>query len=142
MKKLIAAIICSLFMLSPAMANDFSYKLLDGVAATGASAKSFTIHDEDIPNMHTVAVYYTDANASISALVVTLEGSTDRPDVADGSAHWFTLGTLTFSGAQLTAKQGMMHVVNKPVPRVRLNITTLTGEGAGDLIYGLYTYGR
>lgn len=116
-----------------------SHLLLNGVAATGASSSVF-LHKAK--SEHTCTCYYTDANASISALVIKLQGSDDNKGVADASAHWYDLQTYTFAAADITSKQAMFHTVNKPVKRVRLNITTLTGAGAGDLVYARYTEGK
>ena len=114
--------------------------LLDGVSATGTSS---VIRHTNAPDKHTVACYYTDANASISALTIALEGSIDKHSVEDADAHWFALASHDFTGAEITAKQTMFHVVNVPVTRVRLSITTLTGATVGtDLVYALYEEGR
>jgi len=113
--------------------------LLNGVSATGAGDGQLIGTTEK----HTVSVYYTDANASISALVVAFQASNDPASVTDANAHWYTVASHTFTASELTAKQAMFHIVNAPVERVRLNVTTATGIGAGvDAVYARYTAGR
>ena len=128
MKKLLFIFVCILIVCTPCLARS---PLLSGVAATGAS-KGVTL--SDFSSTHTVEVYYTDANASITVLTVDLEGSIDPSRTADASAHWFQLASYTLTSAELTAKQAMFHVVNKGASRLRVNITTLTGADAGDAV--------
>jgi hypothetical protein len=106
--------------------------LLNGVSATGAGP---TLSINSPFRDHTVDIYYTDADTSITAIVVELQGCIIE-DISN--CRYYTLAEHTFSSAEITAKQAMFHVVDKPVTRVRLNITTLTGEGTGDVIYGVY----
>lgn len=115
-----------------------AHLLLDEATATGASASIF-LHA--VTSKHTVSCYYTDANASITALTIKLQGSDDNRGIADANAHWYDLAEHTFDAAEITAKQAMFHVDNKPVKRVRVNITTLTGEAAGDVVSVRYIQG-
>lgn len=117
---------------------DVTY-LLDGVAVTGASLPKH-LHQGNVN--HTVACHYIDANGSISALTLVLEGSIDPPGVADADLNWFSLATHEFTAAEIAAKSAMFHVVNRAVFRIRLNLTVLTGEAAGDLVYATYNTGR
>ena len=114
-----------------------SINLLNGATATGAGPASI-INDPGFKD-HTVMMYYTDADSGISAVVVELQGCII--DEALSGCKWFTLAEHTFTSTQITNKQAMFHVVDKLVTSVRLNITTLTGSGAGDAVYGEY-YGR
>jgi len=91
--------------------------LLKNVTATGAGLPVI-VADQDT---HTVECYFT-TTGSVTALTVALEGIID-------SSHWETLASHVFSGAELTAKQTMFHVVGKKVNRVRANITTLAETG-------------
>ena len=110
-------------------------KLLD--AATAAGASNSVVLNAPVSN-HTVECTYVDANASISAVTIKLQGSLDDRGVTDGNANWYDLATHTFSAAEITAKKAMFHVTDKPVTRVRLNLSTLTGEGAGDTVTAYY----
>jgi len=92
---------------------------------------------------HTVAIILTDANSSITAITVNLEGSIDVNDTPDSLCSWFGIGQKIFSGAELTAKKAMLLVVNTPLSRVRSNILTLTGaNGTTDSVTILYQEGR
>ena len=68
--------------------------MLDGVYETGASVG---VKNNTLANRHTVGVWYTDANTSISALVVELQGSSDPWETTDANSHWFTLAEHTFA---------------------------------------------
>jgi len=91
-------------------------KLLDAVTAAGASSTWNLVHG---CSQHTVAAVFT---GTVTALVVDLEGSID-------GTSWFQIATHTFTAGEITAKQAMFHLVNAPVPKVRVNITTYTGTG-------------
>lgn len=108
--------------------------LTDGMASEGI----FLAH---VRHQHTVSVVLTDANASVSALLIDLEASDDGRGVTDANANWYILNTHTFSGGELTALRAMWHVVSKPVKRVRLKVNTSTDESAGDALTGRYTEG-
>lgn len=137
MKKLFL-ILCTVLLLSiPALAEE--RLLLDGVDATGASKQWYFGVDQSAIQ-HTVSCYYTDANASISALVITIEGSIDLNTVDASGAHWFTIATHTFTAGELTAKQAMFFLTTANLTRIRVNITTLTGVQVGvDEVYALYS---
>lgn len=115
-----------------------AHKLLNAVTATGPGSSIFLQEKQED---HTVQIEYIDANASISALVVNLEGSLDGRDIPDASAQWFVLDTYTFDAAALLVKKGMFHTLSKLVTRVRLNLVTATGIGAGDSVSAKYQIG-
>ena len=91
---------------------------------------------------HTVEGTFVDANTSITAGVVDLEASQDGRGVSDADATWYAIGSHTLTSAEVTALAFMFHVVDKPVRRVRVNISTLTGEGAGDTATVKYQEGK
>jgi hypothetical protein len=99
--------------------------LLYEVVATGAGAGCTHPH---VASIHTVVIHFIDADSSVSAVTVDLEGSISGENISDADAKWFQLATHVLTGAELTAKQAMFHVANKAVKRVRANITVLTGE--------------
>jgi hypothetical protein len=137
MKKLFLILIAILFLSVPVLAEE--RLLLNGVDATGAS-KQWYFGTDQSAIQHTVSCYYTDANASITALVITLEGSIDLDNIDASSAHWFTLATHTFTAAELTAKQAMFFLTTANLTRIRVNITTLTGVDVGtDEVFALYS---
>lgn len=103
-----------------------------------ASKSIFLTH---VRHQHTVTVEITDANGSVSALLIDLEASDDGRGVTDANAKWYSLNTHTFNGSELTALRAMWHVVSKPVKRVRLKVDTSTGESSGDALKGRYTEG-
>jgi len=117
--------VCVLLLLaSPCFA---ATTLLEDAVATGVGESTQV---NQVKN-HTVACYYTDANSSITALSVVLQGTIDN-------TNWYDLATHSFSAAELSAKGAMFHVIDKTVSRVRANITVLTGWGAGDVVNVLY----
>ena len=97
-------------------------RLLNGVEATGAG-----LAVKSHGSKHTVSAWFTNTGGSATVVVVDLEGSIDN-------SHWHTLYSYTFTAAELTAKQAMFCVVNKPVEYVRANVTTLTETGT-TLVY-------
>lgn len=116
----------------------FAVKLLDAVAVVGASVQEHFI--EPVEN-HTIFAKVVDANTSISALTITLEGSPDPQSILDASAEWITVDTHAFSGGELTALKAAWNVANFPLKRLRVNITVITDEGAGDTITVWYQRG-
>lgn len=88
--------------------------LLRAATATGAGSEHSL---NKLYETHTVQANITGAP---TAVTVALEGSLD-------GVLWFTLASHTFSAAELTATGAMFHVVQKPVTKVRANVTTLTG---------------
>lgn len=88
--------------------------LLNAVTATGASTEFvLTVPGRE----HTIQMNITGAP---TAVTVDLEGSLD-------GVKWHQLATHPFSAAELTAESAMFHVTNKPISRIRANLTTLTG---------------
>ncbi len=99
-------------------------KLLSGVYQTGVS----NAHDlAGTVKAHTVSVVFTDADTSITVLVVDLEGTID-------GTNWYVLASHTLSAAELTALAAMFHVADKPVKKVRTNIKTITGATSADSV--------
>lgn len=113
-------------------------RLLDAVTATGAGSSIFLAEPK---SKHKVDISFVDADTSITVLVVELQSSSDGRAVADADAVWTTEVTMTFSAAQLTAKKGVFNIVDKLMKRIRLNVKTATGIGAGDSITGIHTEG-
>jgi hypothetical protein len=135
MKKLLMVFIFTLLLTGLALARN---PILNGEYTTGETdGVTVTLWPR-----HTVSVYYTDADTSISALSVALEGSIDGPEVTDANASWGVLATHVFTAPEITAKAAMFHVYEAPVTRIRLNITTITGATSADAVYGLHQNGR
>jgi hypothetical protein len=97
-------------------------EIVSGVVASGVKHIFKLINSTDI---HAVQFVFTGA---MTALVADLEGSLD-------GVTFFSLGTKTFSEAELTAKAALLHVTGKLVEYVRINITTYTGTGAVTVYY-------
>lgn len=97
-----------------------------------AAGASIWLHK--VSKDYTMAVSYIDANASISAMVVELQSTDDGRSVADADANWIVINTMTFVAGQITDKQGMEHIADKPIQRIRFVPTTATGGAAIDLI--------
>ena len=94
-------------------------KLLDGVEAAGASASILKVSGK---KDHTVSISF-ESTGTVSALVVSLEGS------IDGGLTWHDLAAHTLSGTELTNGYAMFHVTDKIVDRIRLNIDSVTEDG-------------
>lgn len=97
--------------------------LLSAVAATGAGSSydiarvnPFAAGRGSALSTFTVQITTTGA---ATAVTVDLEGS------IDGSV-WHSLASHVMTPGELTAKQAMFHVVNKPVVYIRGNMTTFT----------------
>ena len=86
---------------------------------------------------HCIHVVYTWATAQPTALAVELLGSLD-------GVNFVVLGTVTFNGAELTAKQAMLFVTGSPMRYVKSNVKTLTTAGTASInvYYEQDTYGR
>jgi len=76
---------------------------------------------------HTVEAKVTDADASVTALSISLLGSLD-------GSNFYTLDTHSFSAGELSALGAMFHVVNKPVKYVKVQVASHTGAAAGDTV--------
>lgn len=114
------------------MPEQHPYLLIDQAVAVGAGQ---SVRLPVVTNDHFVEVYFIDANASISVLIVDLEISLDRPEINDATAKWYVLDSHTLSGAELTAKQAGYAVLNAPAQRIRACIKTLTGgDGSTDIV--------
>lgn len=117
-----------------------TWLMWDGIQLVDAMASS-GIFLTKVTEKHTLSVSLVDADTSVSVLEIDLEASDDGRGVADADAKWYNLSTHSFSGAEITALRAMWHVVGKPVRRIRMKVSTSTGESAGDLITGRYTQG-
>ena len=104
--------------------------MLNAVTASGAGAsKSLGVFNIDVdrkgvPDGWTMEVKTT---AASTAVVIDLEGS------IDGGTTFFQLARHTFTAGELTAKQAMIHVVEKGVLAVRANLITFTRSAAETL---------
>ena len=117
-----------------------AHLLLNQVTATGKSASIFL---DRATTDHTVEVDWLDPTNNITALVAALEGSISNRGVSDADAVWTQLTSHTASAGDITAEEFIFHVVNKPVTRVRINLSTLTGgAGAGDVVNARYIQGK
>lgn len=115
-----------------------TFRLLDAVTATGAGNSIFLSRTK---RNHTVQATVVDANASISSLVIDLEGTLDGRDVTDANATWAQMNRHTFSAGELTALAATYVVVDQDFRRVRLNVITATGIAAGDSVTAKYLEG-
>lgn len=113
-----------------------AYAGMETLVAVDTTGAGKTLEVRYVPDVHILECHYTDANASISALVVDLEGSLDK-------TYWYQLSQHTFTAGELTAKQAAFFTINAPVRYVRGNITTLTGADVGtDEITCTYDFHR
>jgi len=115
-----------------------AFRLLDAVTAIGAGPSIFLSRTR---KHHTVQVSVVDADTSISALVIDLEGSLDNRGVIDVNAKWSQMSRHTFTGAELTALFAAFVTTDQDFKRVRLNVITATGIGSGDTITAKYLEG-
>ncbi len=97
--------------------------LLSAVAASGAGtgydiARVNPFAAGRGSQLSTFTVQITTTGAA-TAVTVDLEGS------IDGSV-WHSLASHVMTAGELTAKQAMYHVVNKPVTYIRGNMTAFT----------------
>ena len=125
MKKWIMSFVIMLLVFGAAQAADFTF----GTATTGTSD---TITLNGLFEDFTVECFYVDANASISAVTVVLQGAIDTNKRL---GQWHDLATHEFVAGEITGKKAMFHVLSKPVTRVRFNLSTLTGADGADLVY-------
>jgi len=102
-----------------------SVKLLNAATATGASP-AWKVNAT--PSKHSVQVTITGAP---TAVTVDLEGS------LDGNT-WASLASHIMTAAELTAAAALFHVIDKPVRRVRTNLTVLTA-GTSPTVTTIYT---
>jgi len=116
MKKLISIIVFLMLFVSVIYAG--SSTLLNGVETTGVS--DFIVVKK-VP-IQTVVCHFTNTGGSVTALTVDLEGSLD-------TTNWLTLKSYEFDTTELAAKKTGFHLVNKMMPYIRANITTLTETG-------------
>ena len=87
-------------------------------ASRTATGKLFKL--KSATSIHTLQVVFT---GSISALSVNFQGSIDGVNV-------FTLLSYSLSASEIAAKAAMIHVVNKLVEYIEVDIVTLTGTGS------------
>jgi hypothetical protein len=97
-------------------------EIVSGVTSSGIKKIFQLEHGSDI---HAVQSVFTGA---LTALLLDLEGSLD-------DTSFFSLGTKTFSEAELSAKAALLHVTGKLVEYIRINITTYTGTGSVTCYY-------
>lgn len=115
-----------------------AHKLLNAVSTIGASE---SVHLDKPTKDHTVEVSYTDVGGAITVLTIVLQASAQNKNTSDALASWYDLQTYTFTAGDITAKKAMFHVVNKPVERIRVNLTVATGIVAGDFVTVRYIQG-
>ena len=125
MKRFILSILALLLVFGIAQATDFTF-------GTGSTGTSDTIELKGVYEDFTVECFYVDANASISAATIVLQGAIDT-DKRLG--QWHDMATHIFTAGEITNKKAMFHVLSKPVTRVRFNLSTLTGAAGADLVY-------
>lgn len=98
-------------------------------------------HLSHVRSHHTVQSVYTEDAGTLSALVLVLEGTLDSRGVTDANATWVTMATNTWDGGEITALAATFVVTDQPFKRVRVRLTTLTGEGSGDTLTTKYIQG-
>jgi len=114
--------------------------LFNAQAAVDAMT-SASFHMSHVRSHHTVQTTYTESAGTLSAFVMDLEGTLDNRGVADADATWVTMATSTWDAGEITALAATFVVVDQPFKRVRVKVTTLTGEGAGDTVTCKYIQG-
>ncbi len=102
---------------------------------------SVSYHMAHVRSHHTVQSVYIEDSGNLSALVLVLEGTLDNRGVTDANATWVILATNTWDGTAITALASTFVVVSQPFKRVRVRVTTLTGEGSGDTLTTKYIQG-
>ncbi len=102
---------------------------------------SASYHMSHVKSHHTVQSVYTESAGTLTALVMVLEGSLDNRGVTDANATWVTMATSTWDGGEITALAATFVVPDQPFKRVRVRVTTLTGEGSGDTLTTKYIQG-
>jgi len=98
-------------------------KAIVSAASTSGAKKIFQL--EHASEIHSIQVTFT---GSITALVISIEGSLD-------GTNFVSLASHTLTAAEISAKLSLFHIVNKLVSYVRGNITTLTGTGTVTVEY-------
>ena len=114
MKIYITGILSVLLFISTVYAGTI---MLQGATATGASIPLAVVNGE---SEHTFSCSFLNST-SITAFTAVLQGTIDN------KATWHDLGTNVFDATELSNRYSMMHVVNRPVDKIRINITALTG---------------
>lgn len=136
----VAMLVCLCAFSAYSYARTDTVTLLNGVTATGAG-EGIRLDNENM--YHTISTFFVDANSSVSAVVIRLEGCNDPRSVSDTSAHWVTLQTLTYTAGEITAKQASSsNGYPMPYRRVRAYLVTFTGGTAPDAVTVYYEYGR
>jgi len=79
-----------------------------------------------------------EADTSISAFTVILQGSLDGRGVTDANATWFDVSSHAFTAGEITALAAMYHSTSKPLKRLRFQVSASTGHGAADTLEGWY----
>ena len=105
--------------------TDIPVSLLSAATATGAGSSTalgdFSPSGTTLGILSNFTVQATMGGGVVAtAVTVALEGSIDN-------SNWFSLASHAFTAAEITAEAAMFHVVNKAVPFIRGNLTTLTG---------------
>ena len=114
MKKYITGILLVLLFISTVYAGTI---MLPGATATGASVPVDVVDGE---SEHTFSCSFL-TSTSITAFTAVLQGTIDN------KATWHDLGTNVYDATELSNRYSMMHVVDRVVDKVRINITALTG---------------
>jgi hypothetical protein len=96
--------------------------LLDAVTATGSGTEIRVDQVKD----HSIQVVFT---GSITALTVDLEATLDNNKDTSVTPTWTSVGSHTFTGAEITAKASFFTVTSTVLRDIRLNVTALTGSG-------------
>ena len=125
MKRWLLCFVLLFLCFGVSQAADFTY-------GTGTTGTSDTITVNGLYQNFTVEGFYVDDNASISAVTLVLQGAIDTNKRL---GQWHDLATHAFDADEITAKSAMFHVLEKPVTRLRFNLSTLTGAAGTDLVY-------
>ncbi len=111
MKKLLFVVLCLAGLASAQTVNTRTARVTVDKLASVTTSSTFDV-SRLAPSKHTVAVV---PSGSPTGCSIKLEGSLD-------GTTWFDL-----SGAQTCTSNVMVHVVDKPVDYVRVNLTALSG---------------
>lgn len=114
--------------------------MLDGISAVGVSD---SVKFNHFIKNHTISVWYVDVNASVSDVIIDLEGSLDPTITLDADIEWFIVAQYQFESAEITAKKAIFHIINRMIVRARLKLSTYTGGVVNtDLLYARYLGGN
>lgn len=107
-----------------------------------AAMSSPSIVLTNVTSQHTIAAKFTEGDGTFSAISVILQATDDSRDVADADANWFDITTHAFSAGEISSLDAIWHIVDKPLKRIRVNASVVTGVGTTDTVTLKYLPGE